>query len=919
MSFENTLIHPSGRSLVLDPTRVVLAFDPGGRPKNLVQALASAGLVPEDSAPGASKRLVNQSPRYFFARSANGERLDATVAKKLLELLGKKTAKPRLLWVGGVYRFAGSDRDRDLMAPVQDALIVRLQDPKSAKAQKALLALVKRLGLVVDAKRSKQVEGGLFVRPGDVNKRPATAAVAQLLEAGPKLVAQAQPDYVPLISPASATPSSETHWAIQWNMTQIGAEAAWDSGTGDPSVFVCVIDSGIERGHEELNRATNRGHNVDSGLETVGLVPGVGDVTAPAFPTALGAGHGTAMASIASATWDAGGVAGLAGGASLLAISAPNWAAFEVGAAIDRARDLAAPPTGGVGKRVILLGGVSATWAGTGVETALNAALAAGLIVVCPSGNTNALGVDYPGDGTHPELMVCGASDQADERYTSSYGPTIAVVAPGKDVPVADLVGANGYSTDSYHLVFEGSSCGAAHTAGALALLLSASGLDFASYPGAGLREKLRSVIERTSEKVGSVAYTTEINPRNDEMGFGRIRADYAVSFADVMIKDDPVDTGVEPSTGVFWRDSDIVARKDPETQAVVEANFDVWQPDAAQARNIYVKPDLSDSYVYVRVGNLGPAAATNVRVRCVGAACSTGFQYPTDWNAGEDATHLVMTPSPWTGDPGAVGDEYVVGNLAQGVTKIVRFTVSHAQALKARDTWSGHACALARVTADNDHAFNLFSPAAPTGGEQSRRNNLVQRNLHSVTATSPWFFPFLAGGTENPDDEFELIIDTSRVPSGTLVRLHLDDAKRAFPDISVDELSAKRHTSASAHISRGPNFTLLDRARVQLSCGGAEGVLTLQPGTRFECLANRTDVATTGAQVTVANGKRVVESRARRTSVRLQKRPHELLPLLLEIPLPAGTQPSDRYLVDVSQRDRSGRIVGGFSLVLLR
>ncbi|HMR80767.1 MAG TPA: hypothetical protein PKD61_36910, partial [Polyangiaceae bacterium] len=70
MSFENTLIHPSGRSLVLDPSRVVLAFDPGGRPKNLVQTLTSLGLELEDSAQGASKRLVNQSPRYCFARSA---------------------------------------------------------------------------------------------------------------------------------------------------------------------------------------------------------------------------------------------------------------------------------------------------------------------------------------------------------------------------------------------------------------------------------------------------------------------------------------------------------------------------------------------------------------------------------------------------------------------------------------------------------------------------------------------------------------------------------------------------------------------------------------------------------------------------------------------------------------------------------
>ncbi len=430
------------------------------------------------------------------------------------------------------------------------------------------------------------------------------------------------------------------------------------------------------------------------------------------------------------------------------------------------------------------------------------------------------------------------------------------------------------------------------------------------------MREKVLGIMTRTCDKVGSVPYGSGINPRNDQMGYGRIRADHAVDFADVMIKDDPTDTGVEPSTGVFWRDSDVVARKDAETQAVVEANFDVWQPDPAQSRNIYVKPDMSDSYVYVRVQNLGPATATNVRVRAVGAACATGFQYPTDWDAAEDATHLVMTPNPWPGDPAAVGDEYVIGTLAAGSTKIVRFSVSYTQAVKARDTWSGHACALAKVLADNDHAFNLFAPPSPLSGEQNRRNNLVQRNLHSVTATSPWFFPFFAGNAADPEEELELVIDARKVPAGTLLRLGLDEPERAFPRIDHAALS----THAKVAAPGGPSFTLLDRARIKLSAGSAEGVLSLEPGSRFDYAMTTSPkkAHAQGGTVTMVGDKRVVEIRERQASVRLSKRPHQLLPLYLQIPVPAGTRPEDRFHVDVIQKNSRGEVVGGFSLVLL-
>ena len=927
--FPEVLSHASGRQMRLDPSRILLAFSPNGRPKGLAKALQSAELVAEDAPTKGKRHPVNQGARCYFVRSKNGKPVAASARDKLLSTLGGSGQGSRLIWVGPVYRFQGTSTDRGLLSPALDVGVLRL-GRRVVPGQK-LSALLKKAGLAIDAKRSKRLVDALYLVASDVKKRTMLESLAVVREALKLTVRDAHPDYVPLSSPAQATPTSETYWGQQaTNMASIGAESAWNDTIGDPSVFVCVIDRGIQRGHEELNRATSRGYDVDTLIENQGAVPGASDVTYPADTTTADSAHGTAISSIAVGEWDVGGVAGLAGGSSLFAISVPNWSALELTLAISRARDLAQPPSGGASKRVILMGGVSNAFKGTVAETELTAALGAEILVACPSGNMDAGVIEYPGDGTHATIMVIGSTDTTDNRYLSNFGPTLTVVAPGEAVPVADLTGDVGYSTTpapdlDYYTAFEGSSSGAAHVAGLAALLSSSPTLDFAQYPGTSLREKITDVIARTAEKVGLASYNTDINPRNDEMGYGRINAERAITFADVMIRDDPADAGVEPSTGVFWRDSDIVARKDPETEAVINANFDTWQPVYAEARVIHVKSDLSASYCYIRVRNLGPGMATNVRVRAVAAACSTGFMYPTDWDAAEDATHLVMSPDPWPGDPAAVGDEYVVGNLAAGLDKIVRFQISNAQGVKARDTWSGHACALARVTSDNDWAFSNFAPASPVSGEQKRRNNLVQRNLHAQTATSPWFFPFFAGNVADLDEEMWLEVDASRLPAGTLIRLGLDEPERSHPKIDVAELAAAAEVAGLAvrpqvTAARGPSLTLLDRARIKVSAGTARALLTIEAGSKLEYLGTRgaNDVEVVGGNVVVRRGRRVVETRGKQTRVHMRKAPGQVFPLYLEIPVPPGARREDRFEVAVAQRNQAGEVVGGFTVVLL-
>ncbi|MBI3206793.1 MAG: S8 family serine peptidase [Myxococcales bacterium] len=912
-NFPSTLTHGSGRPLELDSTRLLLSFDPPGRPANFEKVLAHAGLLLEDApVEGKPKARVNQTPRFCFVRSKNGEPVPRNAPADLMAALGNAPArKPRLKWVGPVYRFVGNPTDAGLLGVVIDSLRLTPTAPVKDDPNGKLSKLLKKLALEPNAKLSKAIAPTRFVEATNLGNRHAIAAAAELSEALAGTFS-AHPVCIPLRSPECATPSSESQWP-QWNMIRIGAEAAWDRTKGSTSVCVCVVDKGVQRAHEELNRASSYGHDAGTGVDHGGYITtGTQDVSDNTTSA-----HGTGVASVTSGAWDSGGVAGLAGDAALLALAVPNWLDTEVEAAIKRAFDGTKPPTAAtvaLDQRVLLLPFVHDLFAIGPIKDAVETALNSGLTVVCASGD-DADTSTYPADGSHPRAIVCGASDDVDARYNSKFPSFLSLVAPGKDIPVA--VPGPGLGATTYGLL-QGSSCGAAHVAGAVALVLSRSAAGLASYPfGSTNPEKLKSVIERTAQKVGT-GYGSEINPRTPELGFGRLRADWAVDLADVMIKDDPADRGVEPSTGVFWRDSAVVIRQTAESQAIVEASFDTWHADPMQSTRIYASTSGASCYAYVRVQNLGPASAENVRVRAVGAACATGFMYPTDWNAADDVNHFVMSPNPWPGDPAAVGDEYVVGSLAAGAAKIVRFEITKAKADKGL-AWPGsHVCGLAKVTANNDHAFNMFAPAVPVSSEQARRNNLCQRNLHVVTAASPWFFPFLAGNVVDEDETMELVIEAKSLPSGTLMRLALDEPERAAPNLDLSALSRSPRAAAAPRAGHA-SLTLLDRARVAIGCGDTIGIATLPPGTQFDCSGGaRGDVRVTGGSVITSGGKRLVETRGAHTRVRLPKAPGSVLPLYLEIPVPAGVKKTDRFLVDVIQKNAAGQVVGGVSLYLV-
>ena len=131
------------------------------------------------------------------------------------------------------------------------------------------------------------------------------------LEINPNVVS-ASPNYIMY---AAVKEPNDTHWDKMWNMKSIRAHEAWDISTGNSNVYVAVLDSGIDAGHEDLKDNIDRVHSRN-------FVPGdSGLVDDKDYDDKSRSGHGTHIAGIAAATGNnKKGVAGVAWNAKLIVL-----------------------------------------------------------------------------------------------------------------------------------------------------------------------------------------------------------------------------------------------------------------------------------------------------------------------------------------------------------------------------------------------------------------------------------------------------------------------------------------------------------------------------------------------------------------------------------------------------------------------
>ncbi|MCH2162024.1 MAG: S8 family serine peptidase [Phycisphaerales bacterium] len=259
-------------------------------------------------------------------------------------------------------------------------------------------------------------------------------------------------------------PQFSSQWALnQANDQDMDAPEAWELTTGDSSVTVVVLDSGIQQNHPDLNQL--------SGQDFTGGSNGGG-------PNSSCDNHGTAVAGCIAATIDNNyGLVGIAPGCKVRAgkifneifliffclpflesqdswtVSGINWAASA-------------------GDRAV----TNSSWGGgTGsasVSNAFSATRSQGVVHFAASGNDGTSSIGYPANLS--SVNAVGALASSGNRASfSTYGNGLFISAPGAAVLTTDRTGGDGYAGGDSTTI-DGTSFSSPYAAGVAALVLSA-------------------------------------------------------------------------------------------------------------------------------------------------------------------------------------------------------------------------------------------------------------------------------------------------------------------------------------------------------------------------------------------------------------------------------------------------------------
>jgi len=229
----------------------------------------------------------------------------------------------------------------------------------------------------------------------------------------------------------------------QWAIPKIMAPQAWKITSGEASIIIAVLDTGIDKEHEDL----------------AGKV--IAEVNFTDSPTTEDIyGHGTHIAGIIAAAADNGvGVDGLA----------YNCRLMNVKVADDQGRFYSSAAAKGVtwavdhGARVINMSLVS-TEPSRELEKAISYAWSKGAVVIAAAGNLVGTKVVYP--AYYSDCIAVAATDSSDRVASwSSQCDWVDVAAPGVDI--YSTLPSNLYGSKS------GTSMAAAHVSGLAGLLFA--------------------------------------------------------------------------------------------------------------------------------------------------------------------------------------------------------------------------------------------------------------------------------------------------------------------------------------------------------------------------------------------------------------------------------------------------------------
>ena len=208
---------------------------------------------------------------------------------------------------------------------------------------------------------------------------------------------------------AAAVQPNDPAWRDQWAQRQIRLPEVWEVTTGDPSIVIALVDTGV---------------NPIPDLEGA-LVPGWDFVDNDPEPQDTQS-HGTRVASVIAARGNNGiGMAGHCWKCRIMPVrvsAGGSVSADRIAAGIRFAVEN--------GARII---NVSLTRTGQPdavEEQAVRYAIDSGVLVVASAGNAGTEALQYP--AAYPGVLAVGGTDDSDTLYFwSSRGPWVGLTAPG--------------------------------------------------------------------------------------------------------------------------------------------------------------------------------------------------------------------------------------------------------------------------------------------------------------------------------------------------------------------------------------------------------------------------------------------------------------------------------------------------------
>jgi subtilisin family serine protease len=311
-----------------------------------------------------------------------------------------------------------------------------------------------------------------------------------------------------------------TDQIIPYGVVSVEATDVWDSdlnGEIDPGAptgagrMICVIDSGVDRDHEDL-----------ADINFVGGTPAGWDTD--------NCGHGTHVTGIIGAVNNAAGVVGVSPGAASLYVvkvygDLCNWTySSTLIAAAQACQD--------AGADIISMSLTGRTYSSY-EDSMFQVLYDAGILSVASAGNGGGTSYGYP--ASYSSVVSVGAVDELDQVATfSRQNDQVELVAPGVEV----------YSTyrDGSYRSMNGTSMATPHVAAAAAVAWSAA-------PGK-TNAQIRDVLQKT-------AYDLGVPGRDNAYGFGKIQTKAAVQqlgYAPTSVELDHLKaTGQETSILLEW------------------------------------------------------------------------------------------------------------------------------------------------------------------------------------------------------------------------------------------------------------------------------------------------------------------------------------------------------------------------------